>query len=70
MKLWIWVKNKFGRLVTACGGLIALADLDVSPIKDSLETWLSHKEVQAVTAILFVASFLRHHWVAQQTPKT
>lgn len=65
-----WAKAKFGRLVTACGGLLALADLDISPIRDSLEGWISHKEVQAVTAVLFVASFLRHHWVAQQTPKT
>lgn len=66
MKAWKWIKDKFGRLVTACGGLIALADLDISPIRDSLEAWMSHKAVQVVTAGLFIASFLRHHWVAQQ----
>ena len=64
-----WLKAKFGRITTALGGLMTLADLDISPIRDSLETWLSHKEVQAITAVLFVASFMRHHWVAQQTPK-
>ena len=69
MKIWQWMKAKFGRLVTAAGGLVALADLDIPPIKDNLEGWLSHKEVQALTALLFVASFLRHHWVAQQTPR-
>lgn len=46
---------------------MTLADLDISPIRDSLEGWLSHKEVQAVTAVLFVISFLRHHQAAQQT---
>lgn len=64
-----WLKAKFGRITTALGGLMTLADLDISPIRDSLEGWMSHKWVQAVTAGLFIASFLRHHWVAQQTPK-
>lgn len=68
--LWQWVRNKFGRLVTAVGGVVALADLDISPIKDNLESWLTHKEVQAVTVTLFVASYLRHHWVASQNPKS
>lgn len=65
---WQWLKDKTGRLVTACGGLLALADLDISPIKDNLEGFAGHKAVQAVTAGLFVASFLRHHWVAAQHP--
>jgi len=69
MKIWQWAKDKFGRLVTAAGGLVALADLDISPIKDNLEALISHKGVQALTAVLFIASFLRHHWVAQQTPR-
>jgi hypothetical protein len=67
--LWIWLKGKFGRLVTASGGLLALADLDISPIRDNLESFLSHKVVQGLTAVLFLASFLRHHWVAQQNLK-
>jgi hypothetical protein len=67
--IWTAFKNKFGRLVTASGGLLALADLDVSPIRENLEGFLSHKMVQGVTAALFLASFLRHHWVAQQNPK-
>jgi hypothetical protein len=69
MSIWQWTKDKFGRLITACGGLLALADLDISPIRDNLEGFLNHKEVQAVTVVLFVSSFLRHHWVAQQNPK-
>lgn len=70
MKAFIqWCRDKFGRLVTGCGGLIALADLDISPIKDNLEGLISHKGVQSLTALLFIASFLRHHWVAGQNPK-
>lgn len=65
----IWIKAKFGRITTALGGLMTLADLDISPIRDSLESWMSHKWVQALTAILFIVSFLRHHQAAQQTPK-
>lgn len=69
-KLWQWVQDKMGRLITACGSLMALADLDISPIKENLEGLLSHEKVQAVTVGLFVASFLRHHWVASQNPKS
>lgn len=66
---WAWLQGKFGRLVTASGSLLALADLDISPVRENLEGFLSHKAVQGMTAVLFVASFLRHHWVAQQNPK-
>lgn len=70
MKAFIqWCQAKFGRLVTACGGLLALADLDISPIKDNLEALITHKGVQGLTTVLFIASFLRHHWVAGQNPK-
>lgn len=55
--------------MTASGGLLALADLDVSPIRDNLEGFLSHKAVQGLTAALFIASFVRHQFVASQHPK-
>ena len=66
---WAWLRAKFGRLVTASGGLLALADLDVSPIRDNLEGFLSHKAVQGLTAALFIASFVRHQIVANQHPQ-
>lgn len=68
--MWQWIKAKFGRITTALGSLVTLADLDISPIRDQLEGFLSHKAVQTLTAALFVASFLRHHWVASQNPKS
>lgn len=64
--MWQWIKAKFGRITTALGSLVTLADLDISPIKDQLEGFLSHKAVQAITAVLFIASYLRHHWVSRQ----
>ncbi len=64
--LWLWLTAKLGRLVTATGGLLALADLDISPIKDSLEGYFSHKAVQGLTAALFIASYLRHQYVASK----
>lgn len=69
MNIWQWVKDKFGRVITAFGGLLALADLDISPIRDNLEGFLSHKQVQAVTVVLFIASYVRHQLVANQHPK-
>lgn len=69
MKAFIqWCKGKFGRLVTASGGLLALADLDISPIKSNLENLIGHKAVQVILTVLFVASFLRHHWVSTLHP--
>lgn len=68
-KLWSWIRNKFGRVMTALGGLVTLADLDISPIRDNLEAFLSHKEVQAVTVALFLASYVRHQLVANLHPK-
>jgi hypothetical protein len=66
---WAWLKDKFGRIITACGGVLALADLDISPIRDNLESIFSHKTVQGITVALFVASFVRHQLIANQHPK-
>lgn len=69
MKLWTWVKAKFGRIVSGLGVLLAGADLDISPVKDSLEGLIGHAWVQAITVGLFLASWARHQWVASQHPK-
>lgn len=62
-----WCRAKWGRLVTSLGGLLTVADLDLSPIKPALEDVLSHRGVQIVTITLFVISALRHHKAAQST---
>jgi len=65
-RIWQWVKDKAGRIVSSLGALLAGADLDISPVKDSLEGLLSHKGVQFITVALFLGSWLRHQWVANQ----
>jgi hypothetical protein len=69
-KIWQWVKGKFGRITTALGGLVTLADLDISPVKSLLEEVISHQHVVYLTLGLFVASYLRHHWVSTLHPTT
>ncbi len=63
-----WCKAKFGRLVTGTGALLQLSDLDISPIKSSLEAILSHAWVEGIVVALFLLSHLRHRWVASQHP--
>ena len=68
--LWIWVKNKFGRIISAAGVFLSSVEtLDISPIKDPLEGIIGHKGVLWVTCALFAASWARHQWVANQHPK-
>jgi len=69
-RFYQWFKNKLGRLITASGGLLAIADLDISPIQGNLEAFLSHKQAQAVTVALFLASYFRHQFVASKHPAT
>lgn len=68
MKFWQFVKNKLGRLATALGGLVALADIDISPMREPLESIFTHKGVQIITVVLFIASFLRHQYVSSLHP--
>lgn len=65
MKVWTWIKGKFGRITTALGSLMTLADIDISPVRPQLEDIFSHKGVQVITLLLFLFSFWRHHSVAQ-----
>lgn len=67
--LWLWIKNKAGRILSGAGFLLQGSDLDISPVKDSLEGLLSHKGVQFIMVALFLGSWLRHQWVANQHPK-
>lgn len=65
-----WFKAKFGRIVSGLGVLLSgVETFDISTIKDPLESFIGHKGVQAVTVGLFLASWLRHQWVANQNPK-
>lgn len=67
--LWSWVRNKFGRLVSALGLLLSgVETLDISPIKDPLEGIIGHRGVLWVTLGLFAASYFRHQYVASLHP--
>ena len=70
-KLWTWFKNKLGRITTGLGfALQGIDTLDITSIKDPLESWIGHKGVQAVVIGLFAVSYLRHQYVASQNPVT
>jgi hypothetical protein len=65
-----WLKDKFGRIVSALGLLLSGIDtFDITPIKDPLEGFIGHKGVMGVTVALFLASYIRHQYVANQHPK-
>jgi hypothetical protein len=72
MTRWLWsiIKGALGRITTALGGLLTLADMDISPIKPLLEEVLSHQEVVWLTLVLFIASYLRHHWANKRDSAT
>lgn len=68
-ELFTWLKAKTGRFVTGIGIILGgVETLDISAIKDPLENLIGHKGVQAVTVGLFIASFARHQFVANQHP--
>lgn len=67
MKLGVYIKAKLGRLITGAGVLLgSIETLDISVIKDPLEGIIGHKGVQIVVVGLFIASFARHQYVANQ----
>lgn len=68
--VWTWVRNKFGRIVSGLGFLLQGSDLDISPIKPSIEALFSHQTVEWIVVALFAFSWLRHQWVASQHPQT
>lgn len=68
--LWLWLRNKFGRIVSSAGLLLSgVETLDISPIKDPLEGIIGHKGVLWITCGLFALSWARHQYVAGQHPK-
>jgi len=65
--VWTWIKNKLGRIVAVTGFLLqGIETIDISSIKDPLESFLGHKGVQAIIVGLFVASYLRHQYIANK----
>lgn len=71
IKIWTWICNKFGRLISSLGIVLSgVETLDISAIKDPLEGLMGHKGVMAVTVALFVASYLRHQYVSSLHPVT
>lgn len=69
-KLVMWFRNKLGRITTLTGVLLQGVEVvDITPIKDPLESFLGHKGVQGIIVGLFVVSYIRHQYVANQHPK-
>lgn len=69
--IWTWTKNKFGRLVSALGILLSgIETFDITPIKDPLEQLFGHRVVLGITLGLFLASYIRHQYVASLHPAT
>jgi len=68
-RIYQWFKNKLGRIVSGLGFLLQGADLDISPIKDPLESVFSHATVEWIVIALFFFSWARHQWVANKHPK-
>lgn len=65
-----WLRDKFGRIVSALGTMLSgVETFDVSPIKDPLEGFIGHRGVMGLTVALFLASYLRHQYIANQHPK-
>jgi len=70
MKIWQWFKNKAGRIISSAGVLLSgVETFDITPIKDPLEGFIGHKGVMGLTVALFLASYIRHQYVANQHPK-
>lgn len=67
--VWLWLKAKFGRITTGLGVILqGMETLDISIIKDPLESFLGHRGVQGIIVGLFAASFIRHQMVANKHP--
>lgn len=68
--IWDFLKDKCGRLVSGIGILLSgIEGFDITAIKDPLEGLLGHQWVLRITVALFLLSFARHQWVANQHPK-
>jgi hypothetical protein len=67
-----WIKDKWGRLVTALGAIASAAGTAVASLPDSANDWLPHvitltsAKVGAgiMLTVLFVASHMRHRKAA------
>lgn len=70
--IWLWLCNKFGRIVTFFGAVVAsLEAFDVSVIRDPLADLFgtrSSKFVSGTALLCLLLSFMRHSWVASQHP--
>lgn len=62
-----WFKNKLGRITAGAGIVLqGIETVDLSVIKDPLESIIGHKGVQVAIIALFVISYLRHQYVASK----
>lgn len=70
MNVLQWLKDKLGRIVSALGTMLSgVETFDITSIKDPLEGFIGHKGVMGLTVMLFLASYVRHQYVASQHPK-
>lgn len=65
----VWLRNKFGRIVTVVGGCGMVLDLippDISPISDYLRNLVGVKVLSVIGALCFLLSFARHQQIANR----
>jgi hypothetical protein len=71
IKLWVWCKNKFGRIITLAGvALVSVDAFDITPVKEPLTQLIGAKGVQALVIGCFALSWVRHQYVASQYAKS
>src|SRR6185369_1613451 len=72
--LWTWFKNKFGRVVTALGGVLMTLDaVSLDPMRPFLNEYFGEKKATRVVvvtaAFFFLLSYIRHQIVANRHPE-
>lgn len=64
-----WVRNKIGRITTACGGVAMIFDAipsDISPVSDYVKGLFGAKWLALFGIVCFVVSHIRHQQVANR----
>jgi len=70
---WTWLKNKCGRVFAGTGFIWSgLETFNIDPIKQPIEELFpkyGHQIVLGTISVLFLASWLRHQYVASKVGK-
>ena len=68
-----WLKDKWGRFITAAGGILTAAGTGIAALPDSANDWMPHLLTLTSAKVcagvmlfaMWVASFMRHNKAAQ-----